>query len=266
MISENTTGRRSASNQFLEPSMKTCPFQKLSRRALAGKRCARVLLAAAALLFPVALILLAPALRAATEVPAVATPVAPAVTVPVAPALLPAAPPAPVAKEPEKKPKDDGFLPLLPKDKPDEVEIVADTMDMDFGKHISTFQGNVLVTEARMRLQADKMVVYFGETEKPEKIEAIGNVVIHQPEANRTARAGRAEYDMIKGTITLLDNPSLKMGDNSLDGASKITYYRDNERVICDGGKEGVRPVIQFMPKGKTDVPDLFSVPKKNAN
>ena len=247
--------------------MKRYSCQELSRRVCVGTRRAHALPAAPPLLFAAAFILLAPALIAATAVPAATNPVAPAVTAPAAsPALLPAAPPAPVAKEPEKKPKDDGFLPLLPKDKPDEVEIVADTMDMDFGKHISTFQGNVLVTEVRMRLQADKMVVHFGETDKPEKIEAVGNVVIHQPEANRTAYAGRAEYDVVKGIITLLDNPKLKMGENSLDGAAKITYYRDNERVICDGGKEGERPVMQLVPKGKTDVPDLFSLPKKDAN
>lgn len=251
--------------------MRACKVLEPVVRSASGTRHRRVMrVALSCLIFLFGVCLAGPVVLAAGGVPAGTAPAAPVTVTPVSPAPAPAAKPPEAKpsedKPPEGKPKESGLMPLFGNDKPKEVNITADAMDMDFGKHISTFLGNVLVVEARMRLQADKMVVHFGEGEKPERIEAIGSVVIHQPEANRTARAGRAEYDIVKGTIVLLENPSLQMGDNSLSGASKITYYRDNDRVICDGGKDGMRPVIQLVPKDKPDVPALFKSPPKDAN
>lgn len=197
-------------------------------------------------------------LLAASPAPAAEDALPPATTVPAAAAPAPPAAPAPV--KPEKKPDATGGL-LPNPDSVQEVEITADTMDMDFAKRLSTFSGNVVVREARMRLQADKMTVHFGENQKAERIECVGNVVIEQPEAGRTARAGRAEYDIVKGTIMLTENPSLKMGDSTLSNAARITYYRDDERVICDSAPNAERPVIRLSPKSGAELPPLFNNP-----
>jgi lipopolysaccharide transport protein LptA len=147
-----------------------------------------------------------------------------------------------------------------------EIEISSDNMDMDFGARVSTFTGNVVVTEARMKLRAEKMVVFFGQDDKPERIEATGSVIIEQPDADRLARSGRAEYDVIKGMIILTDKPSLSMGSDTLSGATRIVYYRDNAKVTCDSGSSGVRPTITFTPKSQETVPDLLKPTGKDGN
>lgn len=143
---------------------------------------------------------------------------------------------------------------------PTEVEIRSDNMDIDFQKHFSTFTGHVKVTESRMTLTADKMVVYFGQDDKPQRIECTGNVVIEQPEAKRRATAGRAEYDLAKGQISLTENPKLLIGQNSLEGVARITYYRDSERISCEGASgEATQPVIRLMPGSQQDIPGFPS-------
>ena len=142
-----------------------------------------------------------------------------------------------------------------------EIEITADNMDMDFAAHISTLTGHVVVTESRMKLQADKMIVHFGTDERPERIEALGNVTIEQPDVNRKAKAGRAEYTVAKGMIELTDKPSLSMGGDTMTGAAKITYYRDEDRVSFDSAKtpDGVRPTLTITPKSEVKIPDVLS-------
>ena len=147
-----------------------------------------------------------------------------------------------------------------------DVEITSDNMDMDFGAKVSTFTGNVVVTEVRMKLRAEKMVVFFGQDDKPERIEASGNVIIEQPDEDRVARAGRAEYDVLKGMIILTEKPTLTMGNDTLTGATRIVYYRDNSRVTCDSGSADARPRITFTPKSQDVLPDLLKPTGKDGN
>lgn len=186
---------------------------------------------------------------------------APAPAAPVAPAAVAEAPakaPEPGAPQPAAKvdaPAKTGANSLIPTTFSGEIDIQSDSMDMDLAQRTSTFTGHVVVKEPRMQMQSDKMVVYFGKNDKPERLEAIGHVVIEQPEAKRKATAGKAEYDVTKGTIVLTETPTLKIGDNTLSGATKIIYERDTERVKF----EGDRPRIQLNPKTQTEIPDLFN-------
>jgi len=140
-----------------------------------------------------------------------------------------------------------------------EIEITADSMDMDFAAHLSTLTGHVTVTDARMKLQADKMIVYFAADDKPERIEAIGNVTIEQPDVNRKAKAGKAEYNVVKGMIVLTEKPVLSMGTDTMSGPTKITYYRDEDRVTT----EGAPSKITITPKTELKIPDVLGGEKK---
>jgi len=137
-----------------------------------------------------------------------------------------------------------------------EIQITSDSMDMNLSEHTASFTGNVLVRDPRYQIRADKMIVRFGADQQPERIEALGNVQIDEIEAKRRATAGRADYDVVKGTFVLTDKPVLSMGGDSMQGASKITYFRDNERVIFEGGADR-RPTLRFTPKPGDTMPGI---------
>ena len=138
----------------------------------------------------------------------------------------------------------------------DETEIEADRVDADFKTGLATFTGSVRVVDSRMALAADKMLVEFTKENKLKKIAATGNVVIAQPETKRQAMAGRAEYDVVTGKITLTDKPILRDGANEMVGAETIVYFRDSEKVTTEGsGRVFFRLVV---PENRTDNMNIF--------
>lgn len=134
-----------------------------------------------------------------------------------------------------------------------DIQITSDAMDMDLATHMTTFLGHVEVVDGRMRLLADKMVVLFGNDDKPQKIEATGNVSIVQPQTNRTAKAGKAEYDVAKGSILLTEQPTLVDGKHALSGADEIEYLRDAQTLRTRGG----RPVWNIIPDNTDKLNEL---------
>ena len=146
------------------------------------------------------------------------------------------------------------------KEKPDlfpavksEIQITSDSMDMNLQNHTTAFVGHVEVTDSRMRLKADRMVVLFGEDNKPQSIEATGNVSIIQPEVRRRAKSGKAQYDVVKGIAVLTENPVLTERKSAMSGAEKIIYSRDDQTMKTEGG----HPVITIVPEDDAAFNDL---------
>jgi len=169
--------------------------------------------------------------------PAVATAAAPATA---APAQTPAAP-AEAGKE-------------------GETELKAEHMEMDFKAGHAVFTGNVRVSDATMTLYADRMAIDFTEDNQLKRVEATGNVIIVQPDKQRKATAGHAVYDATLGTITLDDKPRLQMEKHSMEGADRIVYSRDSEKVTT----EGQGTVIRVITDGLQNPADLLGERKKN--
>ncbi len=128
------------------------------------------------------------------------------------------------------------------------AEITADSVDMDFEKRTALFRGNVQVNDRGMTLTSDLMLVQLSATNELKHVEASGNVVILQPQLNRKASSQKAVYDVAAGKIVLTGQPILQMGDNRMTNAAQITYFRDSQRVICEGTAGTDRPKIRFKP------------------
>ena len=142
-----------------------------------------------------------------------------------------------------------------------EVEIKYDELEADFGKGVTILTGNVVVTEPRIMLKADKAVCTNDAKGQPLKIEASGNVVIDQFASARHATAGKAVYDVVKGVIVLSETPFLKTPQATMVDATEITYYRDDERVTAKGGK-----IITSVQKDGTKSTDSNPKTEKNDN
>ena len=63
----------------------------------------------------------------------------------------------------------------LPTDKDQPINLTANSADMDEGKEISVYKGNVVVLQGSMRLMANEVTV-FHPNRKAQKIIAIGAV------------------------------------------------------------------------------------------
>jgi len=134
-----------------------------------------------------------------------------------------------------------------------ETDIRADKVDVDFQTGVANFAGNVIVSDGQMTVKADTMIVHFSQEHELTKIEARGNVVILQPEADRRATAGYAVYDIETGSISLTESPALRMSGNHWEDATKITYFRDSARVMSEG-----RSRIRFKPGGNAGGLEIF--------
>ncbi|OGV69152.1 MAG: hypothetical protein A3K19_15485 [Lentisphaerae bacterium RIFOXYB12_FULL_65_16] len=151
----------------------------------------------------------------------------------------------------------------------DELEISADTMDMDFADRVATFQGNVKVNDSRMTLQSDKMIVTLNSTDELKRIEALGGVVIQEAGTGRRATAGKAVYDVEAGNIVLTEDPRLydTEKNGSITGATQITYDRKTEKFRVEGQRNEAdpsqRPTFKVLiPKDKGKDLEIFGVDK----
>jgi len=136
------------------------------------------------------------------------------------------------------------------------TEITSEKLQVDYLRNLGTFEGNVLVTDPRISLRADKMVVFFtakdtNTTAKVktkatndvaaviakgtntnnraiEKIFADGGVVITQE--NKKANSEHAEYWAEEGKVVLSGNPKVQNPEGTITG-KRITFWRGSQRM-----------------------------------
>jgi lipopolysaccharide transport protein LptA len=127
----------------------------------------------------------------------------------------------------------------------DELSIQADTVEMDFAANSAVFTGNVHVEDSAMVLNADKMTIFLKEGNELRRIEAEGNVTIREIGADRTAKAGKAVYDVENDTVTLSESPSLiEEGKGMMTEADTFVYKRAEQKFVATG-----RPKFKVLVK-----------------
>ncbi|HOW96550.1 MAG TPA: LptA/OstA family protein [Kiritimatiellia bacterium] len=111
--------------------------------------------------------------------------------------------------------------------------ITSDRLTFDAKQRIALFEYNVLVTDPKMQLAADKLTVQFDEKGQAKTIKAEGRVTITQ--LDRTAQSELATYDVASGKIVLSGKPRITRGRDVLEG-DVITYWRNEDKMICQPG------------------------------
>lgn len=112
------------------------------------------------------------------------------------------------------------------------VEIEADMLEVDRETGIATFTGSVRARQKDFRLNADRLLVFYGEdaegTATITRLEADGNVLIDS-DKEQSARAQWAVFEVAEERITLGDEVSLLQGDNILEGGETVVNVRTGE-------------------------------------
>lgn len=111
--------------------------------------------------------------------------------------------------------------------------ITSDRLTFDAKERVALFEHNVLVTDPKMQLAADKLTVQFDDKGQAKTIKAEGRVTITQ--LDRTAQSEAASYDVPTGKIVLTGKPRVTRGRDVLEG-EVITYWRNEDRMICQPG------------------------------
>ncbi|WP_010162200.1 MULTISPECIES: LptA/OstA family protein [unclassified Sphingomonas] len=150
------------------------------------------------------------------------------------------------------------------------INLNADHIELQDKANRALFTGNVVVKQAEMTLNAQRMTVSYagqistGASPEAQRIDASGGVVVTRP--TQTARSNFAVYDLKKGVITMLGAVTLIQAGNTVNGG-RLTINLDTGRAIIDGSSVGGggssgAPGTTTSSNGR--VSGTFSVPKRN--
>ena len=137
----------------------------------------------------------------------------------------------------------------LSSDKDQPIELAADSVDVDEGRGISVYRGDVDLRQGSIRLLAD-IVTVRQQARKPNRVIAEGSVRFSQQnERGRSvnALADRLEYAVNSEVLELTGNASLTQGADTMK-SDRIVYDRVQHKVLAGAaaqGKERVRIIIQ---------------------
>jgi lipopolysaccharide export system protein LptA len=163
----------------------------------------------------------------------------------------------------------------LATDKDQPLDLEADSAEIDEGKGMSIYAGNVIAIQGSMRLESDRLVIFHTGT-KAERLEAEGKPARFQqltddsPEPVK-ARALRLEYSLDSEELVLIGDAVVIQGKDTFQ-SDRITY--DRVKSVVKGGaaakgKERVRITVdpQGRDKGKDDKkPSGGAASKKKSN
>jgi len=135
-------------------------------------------------------------------------------------------------------------------DKP--LNIEADSVDIDDGKHEGNFKGNVQLSQGTLLIKADKIVV------KQDKSGFQYGIAYGSPASFRQKREGvdeyiegfgeRIEYDSKAEAVQFFTNARIKRGGDDVRG-DYISYSAITEFFQVVGGKSSERVKVVIQPK-----------------
>jgi lipopolysaccharide export system protein LptA len=138
------------------------------------------------------------------------------------------------------------------------IVIKSQSLEVDNEKRIVVFSGQVDATREDMRINCEKMIIYYidqsankesGKTDvRIDKIVATGKVKISRPDGG-LAMSEKAVYYENDEKVVLTGRPVVKQGNDFVEG-SRITLYLKEKRSTVEGSeKEKVRAVLH--PRGE---------------
>jgi len=107
--------------------------------------------------------------------------------------------------------------------------ITSDSLVFDYGRSTCIFDGSVVVDDPRVKMECDKLYVFFDATNNVDSIVATGNVKVWQDD--RRGVCEKAVYTETTGTIVMTGKPRLQSGNNLVRG-DKIKIFVNSEKVI----------------------------------
>jgi lipopolysaccharide export system protein LptA len=141
----------------------------------------------------------------------------------------------------------------LEKGKGQTIVIKSNRLEVDNKKRVVTFTGHVDARRGDLIINCEKMFVYYSGTMtddpsqkgdlKIEKIVAVGEVRITRPSGG-LAMAEEAVYYQQDEKVILTGNPTVKQGEDVVEGSTITLYLREDRSVVEGSDGKQVRAVI----------------------
>jgi len=124
--------------------------------------------------------------------------------------------------------------------------------------------GGVIVTQAGLTVQSDRMLVNFtdaGGQLEIQRITATGGVIITR--GDERASGDNAVYDFNRRIITMAGNVALRRGSDTLNGG-RLVIDLDSGLSTVDGSAAGGSAATPGTPSGRGRVTGTFAVPQSD--
>jgi lipopolysaccharide export system protein LptA len=112
--------------------------------------------------------------------------------------------------------------------------ITSESLVFDYGRSTCVFEGNVVVTEPRVKLECQKLYVFFDATNNVDSVVASESVKVTQSE--KVGTCDKAVYTAKTGAIVMTGNAKLKRERDTLEG-DEIKIFVNSEKVMCTPGR-----------------------------
>lgn len=116
--------------------------------------------------------------------------------------------------------------------------ISSQTAVYDVVEKAAIFMLDVSVTHSNVNIFADRMMVFFDDSNSVKRVTAEGNVIITQRDAERrVGRGTTADYIVEDGEIVLTGNPMIIEGEHVMTAGKRMVFRLDNKNKDL-GGEE----------------------------
>jgi lipopolysaccharide export system protein LptA len=156
----------------------------------------------------------------------------------------------------------------LESDREQPATITADEVDIDFATGKRIYTGNVKLRQGTIKLDADKLEVYFKDS-MLEKAIAVGKPAMFQqrPDGKEHDVIGKAIFihlDEIQNVITLTREASLTQGPDSVD-AKTIIYDMANDKMKIKGNTTTTKNPVSAAPAPQPATTETAPAPAPEA-
>jgi lipopolysaccharide export system protein LptA len=141
----------------------------------------------------------------------------------------------------------------LESDRRQPIELAADSVDIDEGKGLSIYRGDVDLRQGSMRVLADVITVHQ-QGRKPTKVVAEGRPVRFRQQSERgpvEGEARRVEYSIDSENLVLSGDALLVQGNDRMR-SDRIVYDRERSVVKAGAAAQG-RQRVQISIEAPVD-------------
>lgn len=140
----------------------------------------------------------------------------------------------------------------LPSDQDQPIYVEADTASIDDNSGITTYTGDVIITQGSMVLKGARVQLFRGADQTINQIISVGSPAYfeQQPQQDQAityATGLKLDYTIDKQTLLITESAKVEQGGDEFTGA-KITYDMANAKVKAfssDSGKQRVQMILQ---------------------
>ncbi|MDX1655739.1 MAG: lipopolysaccharide transport periplasmic protein LptA [Candidatus Competibacteraceae bacterium] len=135
----------------------------------------------------------------------------------------------------------------LPEDRSQPIQLEADSAQLEQTTGVSTYIGDVVITQGSMRLGADRVVIYTDQG-RFIRLEAEGRPATFrvQPNADKAVIQGRGrnvEYNVDQARVIITQDAHITQAGDEFSG-QRIEYDLDRDQVKAGAGPGGRVQVI----------------------